>query len=227
MYRAVIVLQAIVIIICAALLCGCSQPGPITNCITGHVYLDGHAVSGAYVEAASVNGTDRVNTTTDDGGAYTLNINAETKYNLTATWQGLRHIVWPVYLPGDVNTYDINLTSTPTSTIEGSGYTMGGPKPGMYDHKRLSGFKMGVTPAHGNTSITTRTDDNGNYTLVVEPNILYNMTGGVGGMSPPDYIIPIAVFNYRNDGRIMVGYYDNIIVGPNETALVDYVIYVP
>jgi hypothetical protein len=63
------------------------------------------------------------------GGAYTLNTNTKTVYNLTPTWQGLSHMVGPVYLPGDINTYDINLTSVPTSTIEGSGYMTGTDNP--------------------------------------------------------------------------------------------------
>lgn len=210
----------IFVIISVVFLCGCSQLGITTNSISGHVYMDGHAVSGASVEAVSVNGTSRVNTSTDNDGAYTLNINPDTKYNLTTMWQGRRHTVWPVSIPGDVTTYDINLTSMPTSTIEGGGYETGTPDPEKFGHKRVSGMKIGVTPIHGNTSITTYTDINGNYILNVEPNVNYNI---IVGDDTPNYFTPI-FFNYRNSGSL---YGRNITVGSNETVLVDYVIPVP
>jgi len=213
MYRAIITILFAIIFIGTAL-SGCSQPmlpvthpspflplSPSMDNITGHVYLDGQAVSGAYVDAVSWDGTHDVNTTTCDDGSYTLNVRIETKYNLTASWRGLTHTVWPVYLPDDTNIYDINLTSTPRSTIEGSGITIGpGGNPELfkiYDHKPARGFRMGVIPVGGNTSITTVTDNTGNYILVVEPNVLYEIRGGPAGMSPPSYIIPVANFRYR------------------------------
>ena len=218
MHKAVITIHAIVIITCVIFLCGCSQLGITSNEITGHVYMNGHAISGARVDAISVNGAYSVNTTTDNNGAYTLNINPNTTYNLTATWQGLRHTVWPVYLPGDINTYDINLTSVPTSTIEGSGYEMGGPDPESFGHKRVSGLDIYATPVHGNTSIIAYTNNNGNYLITVEPYVSYNLTLGGPNYSPPIF------FTYRNT-NLYAGY--NVTVGPNETAVVDYVIPIP
>jgi hypothetical protein len=234
MHRTTISKQVMVILIGAVLIGGCIQegpteshtPAPFTKTIIGHVYLDGHAIGGARIEVISINGTDCVNTTTDDKGAYTLNINDETKYNLTAICQGLRHTVWPAYLPGETNVYDVNLTTAPVSTIEGSGYTIGplGNRElfDTYDHKRWSGFVVTATSVKDSISITTLTDSNGSYSLEVEPNVLYKMTGAYNvnsGFSP--------MFRYRNGGALADGYSNTITVGPNETALVDYVFVMP
>lgn len=234
MHRAFITKQAVLLIIGAMLFSGCIQEGPteshtptpFTKTIIGHVYLDGHAVGGAIVEAMSANGTDRVNTMTDDKGAYTLNINDDVRYNLTATCLGLRHTVWPLYLPGETNIYNVNLTTKPGSTIEGSGYTIG-PLGNQklfdtYDHKRWSGIVVTVSSVKDNTTVTTLTDSNGSYYLEVKPNVLYKVAGEyrAGSNFPP-------MFHYRNDGALADGYSNTITVGPNETALVDYVFVMP
>lgn len=205
------------------MLCGCSQPASPTNSLTGHVYLNGYAISGAHVEAISVNGTDRIATITNDNGAYVLNIKPDIKYNVTATYQELRHTVWPVYLPGETDTYDINLTTTPKSTIEGSRYTKGGPNPEFFYHKRWSDVVINATSVKDNITLTALTDSNGSYSLEIEPNVLYNITGA----SSLQNKYPIPVFYYRNYGGISTGYCNQIMVGPNETALVDYIIYLP
>jgi hypothetical protein len=230
-------------------LSGCSTKTPNVNSITpvpcpsiqtpnpstlifvpayGHVYLNGNTVKGASVEAISANETDHISGTTNDTGAYILNLKPDTRYNITATYQGLRHTVWPVYLPGETGSYDINLTTTPQSTIEGSGYSIVNPGPDpliydMNDHKRWSGIVIRVTSVKDNTTITALTDNNGNYSLKVEPNIVYNITSA----SSLQNKFPIPMIHYRNYGGLTEGYFEQIMVGPNETALVDYEIPLP
>ncbi len=82
---------------------------------------------------------------------------------------------------------------------------------------------ISVTSVKDNTTVTAFTDGNGSYSLEVEPDVLYNMTGA----SSVQNMFPIPMFHYRNDGTLTDGYYDNIMVGPNETALVDYEIPLP
>lgn len=196
--------------------------------VNGHVYLGGNAVSGASVEALSVDGADRLNSTTNETGVYILNIKPDIRYYITATYQGLQHTVWPVYLPGETGSYDINLTTTPESTIEGSGYSIVNPGPDkliyeMNDHKRWGGVVIIVTSVKDNTTITALTDNNGNYSLNVEPNVVYNITSA----SSLQNKFPIPMIHYRNYGGRTEGYFEQIMVGPNETALVDYEIPLP
>jgi hypothetical protein len=182
------------------------------NSITGHVYLDNHAVSGAHVEAVSVDGTDCRNTTTDDGGAYTLNINAGTMYNLTTTWQGLRHTVWPVSIGDNYYEYNISLSTTPKSFIEGTGYSVGGYL--GYDNSRpLTGFYFNVTQANGNSTFTTTIQNDWSYSLEVEPGVMYHI----------ERRYPDVHFYYRNHNDVI----SDVIVGPNETAIIDYVVVLP
>jgi len=217
-------MQILVVVIGAVLLSGCTQPGtitppsptvkpnPIANSITGHVYLDEHAVGGAYVEAVSVDGTDRRNTTTGDDGAYTLNINPGARYNLTATWQGLRHTVWPVSVGSKYNVYNIPLTATPKSFIAGTGYSMGGPE-GYNNSRPLIGFELYATPADENGKLTATIGEDWSYSLEVEPGVMYHM----------ERYAPSVNFNYRNSDDVLSG----VIVGPNETAIIDYVVLLP
>jgi hypothetical protein len=241
----------IVILILVTILCGCIKETPTVNSITpiptvqiqnqsslntvliyGHVYLNGEAISNARVEAISANKTDCLYNITNDYGIYTLNIKPDTNYNITASYQGLQHTIWPVYyLPEameETNLFDINLTTIPSSTIDGSGYTLGsGPLGERYNHTRWSGFFIDVRSVKDNTTISATTDSNGNYSLTVEPNILYN----ISGYSRAHDNYPIATFYYRNYiypfDSYFYGNYPQIIVGPNETALINYVIVVP
>jgi hypothetical protein len=90
------------------------------------------------------------------------------------------------------------------------------------DHKRWSGVVVTLISVKDNAIITTLTDSNGNYSLEVEPDVLYNMTGA----SSVNNKYPVPMFHYRNYvGH--AGYFENITVGPNETALVDYEIVLP
>lgn len=208
-------------IIFMAMLCGCTRPEFKTDNISGEVYLDGRIVSGAFVEAVSVDGADRRSTTTDGNGVFTLNIKAETKYNLTSEYQGFRHTVWPVYLPGDTNTYIINLTTTPGSTIEGGGYARGGHSP-WADHMKWSGVVVNMTTIKDNKTLTALTDSDGRYSLEVEPDVLYN----IAGASCLQNKYPVPIFHYRNNDTYFGSDYQ-LTVGPNETALIDYEIRLP
>lgn len=218
--------------------CGCidsftnpsrTPSGPTV--VTGHVFLDGKAVKVAAVEAVSVNGTAYQSDVTDDNGTYALKITPDTWFNVTATYQGLRHTIWPVYLPGEMDIFDINLTITPTSTIEGSGYTTITKSPyeedkryDIYYHKRWSGFFIEANSTKDNTTVAAITDNNGCYFLKVEPDVTYDLSGYVSASKG----YPLAYFEYRNDGSISTGYNGyKIRVGPNETALVDYIIAMP
>lgn len=190
---------------------------PVAN---GHVYVDGKVVSGASVEAVAINGTDHISTTTDDKGAYVLNITPYTKYNVTAMYQGLRHTVWPVYLENKADTYNINLTTTPRSTIEGTG-TIGGD---TQFNVPMSNLAINLVPVtKNNTTISTIMNGDGSCSLEVEPNMQYEMTGTMGGvMGSP----PIAQFYYRNYPAGL-GDCPQITVGSNETALLDVEFVIP
>jgi hypothetical protein len=189
----------------------------------GSVYLDGKAVSGANVDAVSVDGTDHRSTTTGDNGTYRIYIKPNTRYNITASYRELRHTVWPVYLPGEVDVYNINLTTTPKSTIEGTGYMTGGPSPGMYEHKKEAGFVMEAMSTKDGSIVSSITNSNGDYYLEVEPDVLYNLTGAISMENK----YPIAMFHYRNNLSWTEGYRPQFIVGHNETVLMDYDVPVP
>ncbi len=89
--------------------------------ISGHVYLDDKAISGASVEAISAYRRSNMSTITDDSGAYSLGLDPRTQYNITATYQGMRHTVWPVFVEdNETGVYDINLTRTPRTALAGT-----------------------------------------------------------------------------------------------------------
>jgi hypothetical protein len=200
------------------LLCGCineSANNESTNSsieppvATGFVYINGDAINGATVEAISVDETDYKSNITDDRGAYILNITPMKIYNVTATYNGLRHTVWPVYLDNKSESYNISLTTTPRSTIEGRGYAFHEGEPFPFDHIGNT-LVINLVPWEKNhTTIFTQLGRNGSYSVVVDTNVLYTM----GGMD--------AHFYYHNH---LAGLQDNnynITVGPNETALID------
>jgi hypothetical protein len=197
-------------------LSGCINLGTVPPVANGHVYLDGKVVSGATVEAVSTNGTNRQSTVTDRNGAYTLNITPATTYNITATYQGLRHTIWPVYLDNKTDTFNITLTTVPRSTIEGTGHLIIHNVP-----TNLSNYYINAMSTKDNTTISTIIKSDGSYSLEVEPNVLYNMN--CTHITSPN---PVAQFYYRNDAQGL-GDTVQIMVGPNETALVDYVIPLP
>lgn len=209
------------IMILMIFVCGCirDNTGPqdqnditqISNEINGHIIYNGSAISDASVEATAVNGTDHVSTTTDADGAYTLKIKPGTTYNVTATHERLRHTIWPVSSGRKHYDYDISLTATPKSLIEGTGYSMGGPE--GYDNSRpLTGYRFILTREDGNDTLTTAIQDDWGYSVEVEPGVMYHIDG----------YYPNVGFNYRNNSIA-----SDVVVGSNETALIDYVIVMP
>ncbi|WP_174591282.1 carboxypeptidase-like regulatory domain-containing protein [Methanocella conradii] len=183
------------------------SPAPAS--VSGHVYLDGKAVSGAYVEAVSAYGKDRAYTITDDGGAYVLALDSRTQYNIIATYQGIRHTVWPVLVyDNETGVYDINLTRTPRSALTGVA-------PDNEPWLRQSGaVTIEAIPFDGGTPITTNIGPDFSYSLDVEPLVYYNISGKFRG---PDGNYHDVTFAYRN-GVTFSGF----MLRPNETALADY-----
>jgi hypothetical protein len=180
----------------------------------GYVYLDGNIVSGAIVEAISADGTDHRSNITDDRGAYVLNITPAKIYNITATYQGLRHTVWPVYLDNKTDTYNISLTTAPKSTIEGTGYAVHEGKPFPIDHI-LNPIVINFVPtAKNQTTLSGDTGRDGSYSMEVEPNVQYMMSSNIS-----------ALFYYHNDPAWVRDH--QITIGPNETALVDFDLILP
>ena len=209
-------------------LCGCVNESAINESMnssveppvaTGFVYLDGDAICGATVESVSVDGTDHKSNNTDGRGAFILNMTPMKIYNVTATYNGLRHTVWPVYLDNKSESYNISLTTTPRSTIEGRGYAFRKGEPFPFDHISNS-LIISVMPwAENHTTIDAQLSKNGSYSLVVEPNVRYTLVGKTKLFYPRFY--------YHNH---LAGLQDNdynIIVGPNETALIDINYYLP
>jgi hypothetical protein len=194
---------------CVNLSTNSSTVPPVAN---GYVFLDGNIVSGATVDALSVDGTDRQSTTTDDRGAYVLNITPAKAYNITAIYQGLRHTVWPVYLDNKADTYNISLTTTPGSTIEGTGYAFHEGAP--YKHY-LGELIINLEPTSKNhTTYSRHLEGNGSYSMEVDPDVQYMMSGNIG-----------ANFYYNN---FQAPVRDHLIsIGPNETALIDIEFYLP
>ena len=181
---------------------------------TGYVYLDGDVIGGATVEAISADGTDHQSNITDDRGAYVLNITPAKIYNITATYQGLRHTVWPVYLDNKTDTYNISLTTAPRSTIEGTGYAFHEGKPFPFDHMDPPVINL-VPMAKNYTTLSNYMGRDGSYSMEVYPNLQYTMK-----VSPP-----IASFFYHN---YQAWVRDHLIsIGPNETALIDIEFYLP
>lgn len=234
----------VMIILCVFIAtCGCINqitdlfPAPQGQPIViGHVFLDGKAVKGAAVEAISANGTYHRYAVTGDDGAYAFNITPETNYNITVTYKGLQHTIWPVYLPGDNSTFNIYLTKMSTSTIEGTGYTIISVSPfeskegryKIYNHTRWSGFLINAKSIKDNTTSTAITDVNGSYIINVEPNTTYVMKGYFAAPDGP----PNAIFEYRNGGESSIYASDNLSgplvnVSSNETVLVDYIFPMP
>jgi hypothetical protein len=131
---ALLSLTALTVIFCAVFISGCSTLPPDINNMasndtapaSGHVHLDNKAVAGARIEAISLNGSSVITTRTNARGAYTLNLLHGVSYNVTASFEGLKHTITPVRLnpPGIYNSdmagqYDINLSKKPSSTLSG------------------------------------------------------------------------------------------------------------
>jgi hypothetical protein len=191
------------------LLSGCINFSAVPPVANGYVYLDGKVIGGATVEAISADGTDRQSTTTDGTGAYVLNITPAKRYNITATYQGLRHTVWPVYLDNKTDMYNIDLTTTPRSAIKGIGYAT---REGEPYEGNMGVLSVELTPTIKNhTTFSMRLENDGKYSMEVDPDVQYRMRGTFSGGE-------VAGFYYHNTEYVR----DNLItIGPNETALID------
>jgi hypothetical protein len=180
-----------------------------TRPASGHVYLDSKPVAGVSVIAAALNGSDSLLATTDSNGAYILNIRPDTRYNITTYNNGLIRTILPAYLHStgagyrswkDVaDKYDIILTEGHNSTIAGK------TAPGW--------ILVTASPIDGGPSITAVSNYTGQYSLDVEPDVEYRLSGR-------DYYNQIRfldiIIYYRNGDLC-----DTVKVGRDETVLVD------
>jgi hypothetical protein len=177
--------------------------------ISGHIYLDGKAVSGAFVEAISAYGRNRTSTVTDDSGTYSLGLDSRTQYNITATYQGMRHTVWPVFVyDNETGVYDINLTRTPRSIMTGAAPS---DEPWL---RHPDAVTIEATPVGGGTPVTASIGPDFNYSLDLEPLTYYDISGKFRGSDGNYYNL---TFKYRT-GIVFSGF----MLRPDETALVDY-----
>lgn len=177
--------------------------------ISGHVYLDGKAVTGASVEAVSANGYNMTSNFTNASGVYILGLGSKLQYNVTATYHGLRHTIWPILLyDNETGVYDINLTRTPTSTIMG----IAQGNEGWLQHPGITTIE--AVPVNGGTPITAISGNDTSYSLDVEPIVYYTVSGKFRGSDGNLYN---ASFAYRT-GVFCSGF----MLRSNETALIDY-----
>jgi hypothetical protein len=182
---------------------------PDTRSVCGHVYRDGKPDAGAAIFAVAYNGSDSLQTLTDNNGAYVLNIRPDTIYNVTAYDKDLKHTILPVYLHStgiasdqrkDVaDKFDINLTGGHKSMITGitvPGYLL-----------------IKASTIDDSLSATTVSNYTGQFLLGVEPGVEYRLSG-------TDYYEQIrfaeVISYYRNGDPV-----DTLRVGQDETVLVD------
>jgi len=224
-----ITVLAIVIIVSVILFTGCSGESPAANDTThaltnlsstmrsnnvssntipvyGHVFFEGRTTSGGPVDAVSRDGSDRVSTYTNESGAYVLNLKSDLSYNVTARYNGRQHTIWPVKGAMGCD-YDINVTILPGSTISG----------GSAQGAGISGVYVEAMPLTGDLPVTNLTGDNGHYSLNVKPGIVY----GLNLFCYDAYGDSFSSVKCYRDGSLC----ENVTVGQDETALVDYTIF--
>lgn len=219
-----IAILAYVIILCMLVFSGCTGESPANNTsqspgdvkqidrpnvatsdtvtAVGSVYIEDRIATGAIVEATAMNGSDRVLTNTNDTGAYTLYLNPDLLYVITARYSGLKHSIWPVK-GGVEHDYPINLTIQPSSTISGTAQYWG-----------QSGVYIEAVPVDGGEIMTTTTASGGNYSLKVRPGVSYHISGLCFDQFGQSFGVG---FNYP--GWINV---DTVMAAQNETVQVDY-----
>lgn len=246
----VIIAIALSVVISAILISGCSSENagtnnttsmPVTNSegptvipgagtgftVYGRVYLDGNIVSGAQVEAVSVDGTYRTSNMTDRNGVYHLVLPDGAECNITARYNAQQHTVWPVRVTSGGASFNIYMTTTPKSIIMGKGTAFGGPY--GYDASKFnfSGLTIEAVPANANATVTAAAGSDGSYYMEVTPGVKYWMNLD---------IMPAVSFEFRNmDRRGMakgtfgkdMNYSLNVTPGRDETSLIDYEIFLP
>jgi len=211
----------LLIIITASAIAGCTQNTSITPTLIpnigdnylvhGYVSLDGKTAAGAEVEAISAGDAHIFQNVTNEDGAYVLYLPKNVFFNVTATYQGLWHTIWPVSTGDSGYEYNISITIKPKSFIAGTGHSVGGYV--GYDNSRpLTGFTFNVLEVNGNTTLTAVLKDDWSYSLEVRPGVKYYI----------ERSMPDTHFYYRNGGHT-----SDVVVGPNETALIDYVVVLP
>lgn len=213
MVSAVTGMMAFMILACVIMACGCVKEEPGTTdlanatTVSGHVYRDGRPVTGAQVEAVSIDGSQRISNDTNDSGAYVLGLEPQVWYKITASSGSLKHSVLPVYLPEDGNmTRDYNINLTGTSTIEGS--------PVADSLWKGKGIYLVASPANGDEPIMTMTGEDGHYLLTVKPDVYYTVS--VKSYDPFGTLFSGDTY-YRNTVK-----YSSVKPGPDETILLDY-----
>jgi hypothetical protein len=239
MNREYILAIAFAALVCVIMICGCTSQPPTTNNLTavptvtaqsratpvpipprgtgdqiyGHIYLNGTPVEDARVEAVSADGTYRRVNTTNESGAYVLPLPKDVQFNVTASYGWMRHTIWPVFANGR---YDINLYTTQKTRITGKGRVVGGPlgyNPSLYN---FSTIVIEAIPANGNATISTRARSDGNFSLEIQPDVLYHLKGG---------ILTNVWFNYHNTER--GGQKIDVRLGSDTTFLIDYTVVLP
>lgn len=215
---------AVAAILCAVMISGCSEEKqadtPVYNFSMpayGHVYLDGKAVSGVLVTAVSADSACRASNVTNDSGAYVLYLVPWVRYNVSATYQGRKQMIWPVYLHNltggyivneDVaDRYDINLVKTQKATITGIASERTNFSTGTSD------VFIVATPADGSAPLTVVTGDDGTYSFDLKPGVSYSISGKYRDNYGQQGMIQ---FRYRNDD-----YCPGLTLQQGETALVD------
>ncbi|MGA9139336.1 MAG: hypothetical protein WBZ29_03870 [Methanocella sp.] len=181
--------------------------------IYGHVNLNNTPVENAQVEAVSANGTYSVRNTTDSNGTYFLYLPKDEQFNVTASYSWMRHTLWPVFAN---EVYDINLYQTQKTMITGKGRVIGGPLGYNISLYNFSIVMIEAIPANGNGTISAAANVDGSYSLEIMPGVSYHLKGG---------ILTNIWFNYHNTER--GGQSIDIKMGPDETALIDYVVLLP
>ncbi len=151
-----------------------------------------------------------VKTTTNGSGAYVLSLPKDVQFNVTASYAWMRHMLWPVYTNG---VYDIDLYTTQKTMITGKGRVVGGPLGYNVSLYNFSAVIIQAVPTNGNETLSTTASSDGSYSLEIRPDVAYRLNGG---------ILTNIWFNYHNTER--GGQWIDVKMGPDETALIDYVV---
>jgi hypothetical protein len=190
--------------------------GPSTvpdGTIYGHVYLNGTPVEDAKVIAISADGNYTLQDTTNSNGTYVIHAPRGLQFNITASYAWMRHTIWPVFAGEE---YDINIYTTQKTLITGKGRVAGGI-PGynasLYNFTAVVIEAVPLNSTQSNATISTKANRDGSYALEVRPGTTYQLKGGM---------LTTLWFNYHNmekGGQML-----EIKPGPDETALIDYVV---
>ena len=217
-----IALLALIAIFYAVLFSGCSSgPQDVNNTASndtvpafGHVYLDNKTVTGARIEAVSLDGSRVVMSRTNASGTYILNLAPGVSYNVTASFDGLNHTITPVYLPQGSKGqggYDIILSRVHRSAISGAATA-----DSLWKGK---GVYIQAIPYNGSQDFVAVTGEDGSYTLDLVPDEYYYLSAR---SYQPDLQEWGGFVYYRNTVAIV-----KVNPRPDETVLIDYKVSIP